>query len=308
MLLHRVCYIAACLMALSPAATADSPVAVHSVLIRLIDEVEVPARATGALAESRVREGSAVKAGELLARIDSSEAELERQRAGFEQKLAAQLAQNDVALRSAEKAFAFAQADYGRLQRAAAAQPRSVSQSELEKARLDMEQAALDREHAEQELSAARLREKLAAAALAMAERQVEIRSIVAPLDGVVVSMLRKPGEWVAPGDKILRIVRTDRLRAEGFLDADNVPVGLQGTRVMLVPEQASANPSDRDQATLHRTSFPATVTFVSPEVDPVNGQVRVLAEVENPEGLLRPGLRMQMTLPRQGLELSSTR
>jgi multidrug efflux pump subunit AcrA (membrane-fusion protein) len=36
---------------------------------------------------------------------------------------------------------------------------------------------------------------------------------------------------------------------------------------------------------------------FVSPEVDPVNGQVRVLAEVDNPDGVLRPGLRATMTI-----------
>ena len=36
---------------------------------------------------------------------------------------------------------------------------------------------------------------------------------------------------------------------------------------------------------------FRGVVTFVSPEANPVNGQVRVLAEIENTGGKLRPGL-----------------
>jgi len=276
-------------------ARGDEAFASHPVLIRLIDEVEVPARATGAIAEALVREGAAVEQGQLLARIDAAEAKLEHQRARYEHELAQNKANDDVALRSAEKQYAFAAADYGRLQQAAAAQPRSVSQSELEKARLDMEQAALDRERAQQELEAAKLRERLAESQLAMAQRQVEIRDIIAPLSGVIVSVLRKPGEWVAPGDKILRVVRTDRLRAEGFLNTDEVPFGLEGTRVALRPEG-----NDSEQY------FPAVITFVSPEVDPVNNQVRVLAEVDNPDGQLRPGLRMRMMIPLSQAELSA--
>ncbi len=277
-------------------AVADQRQPAHPVLIRLIDEVEVPARATGAIAEAMVREGAVVRRGQLLARIDVAEAELEHQRAKYEHQLAEKQARDDVGLRSAEKQYTFAAADFGRLQQAIAAQPRSVSQSELEKARLEMEQAALERERAQQQLQEAALREKLAESQLALAERQVEIRNIVAPLSGVVVSVLRKPGEWVAPGDKILRIVRTDRLRAEGFLHSDEVPLNFEGAAVTLIPENDSG-----------RVGFPAIVTFVSPEIDPVNGQVRILAEVDNPERRLRPGMRMRMVIASTGAEPSAT-
>ena len=42
---------------------------------------------------------------------------------------------------------------------------------------------------------------------------------------------------------------------------------------------------------------FAGKLVFVSPEVDPVNNQVRVLAEIDNPESLLRPGLRATLTI-----------
>ena len=56
-----------------------------SVLIRLIEEVDVPSRALGALVEVHVVEGTVVTKGQLLARIDDTEARLDQQRAGLGQ-------------------------------------------------------------------------------------------------------------------------------------------------------------------------------------------------------------------------------
>ena len=108
---------------------------VDSVLIRLIREVDIPARALGSLSAILVTEGKAVQQGELLAQIDDTEARLRLQRAEFELEMAQLQADNDVPVRSAEKSHDFARAEYGRLSRAEAVQPRSVSASELEKTR-----------------------------------------------------------------------------------------------------------------------------------------------------------------------------
>ena len=45
------------------------------------------------------------------------------------------------------------------------------------------------------------------------------------------------------------------------------------------------------------RVEFPGKVVFVSPEIDPVNGQVRVWAEIDNKDGRLRPGLPAKMVV-----------
>ena len=44
-------------------------------------------------------------------------------------------------------------------------------------------------------------------------------------------------------------------------------------------------------------TEFDGEVVFVSPEVNPVNGQVRVWAEVVNRDNRLRPGLQGTLTI-----------
>jgi macrolide-specific efflux system membrane fusion protein len=81
--------------------------------------------------------------------------------------------------------------------------------------------------------------------------------------------------------------VRLDPLRAEGFAPADAFSGDRVGTSVTITVESPD-RPSSR---------FTGKLIFVSPEVDPVNHQVRVLAEIENPDFALRPGLRGQMAI-----------
>jgi multidrug efflux pump subunit AcrA (membrane-fusion protein) len=44
-------------------------------------------------------------------------------------------------------------------------------------------------------------------------------------------------------------------------------------------------------------TVFPGKIVFLDPEIDPVNAQVRIWAEVENTGLQLRPGMRASMKL-----------
>ena len=104
--------------------------------------------------------------------------------------------------------------------------------------------------------------------------------SIVAPLTGMVAKRYRHRGEWVQPGDKVFRIVRLDRLRAEGFVDAASVRgtlTGRQATLTVDLPGQP-------------QTRFSGTVTFVDPEIDPVNRQIRIWVEIDNPAAATATG------------------
>lgn len=284
--MFRLAIMACAVVTYTQSSTAQT-ISAESVLIRLIDEVDVPARAIGSLVDIDVEVGAVVEEGQLLAQIDDTEAALDFKRARYELEIAAREAENDVAIRSAMKTLAYSKAHYDRLYRADVAQPRSVSQSELEKARLDAEQAEFEMEKGKTELQNANTRMNLKANEVALAERNVEVRKILAPQSGVVVEVLRRAGEWVTPGEKIFRIVSTKRLRAEGFLKAGDVARDLKGAAVSVVPVF--------DKGPAH--SFSGRITFVSPEIDPVNGQVRILAEVDNPDGILRPGLRARMSI-----------
>jgi multidrug efflux pump subunit AcrA (membrane-fusion protein) len=97
----------------------------------------------------------------------------------------------------------------------------------------------------------------------------------------------RRAGEWVAPGETLVRIVRIDRLRAEGFIDAALAEVDLVGAEARLAITSAGGE----------KRVFAGVVVFVSPEIDPVNGQVKIWAEIENRSLALRPGLRGELTV-----------
>jgi multidrug efflux pump subunit AcrA (membrane-fusion protein) len=114
-----------------------------------------------------------------------------------------------------------------------------------------------------------------------------EIHQILAPIKGMVVEVLRRPGEWVEPGEDVLRVIRIDRLRAEGLIPFEFVTPQLVGSDA----EITVSIPGRPDIVAK------GAVVFVNPELNPVNGRVRVRAEFDNPRGLLMPGMRAKMVI-----------
>lgn len=280
--------LAAVLASVSAEAAPAEPLEVSSMLIQLMEEVEVPAQGAGVLTEVNVREGQLVEQGQRLAQIMDTEARLAEARAKIELAIARMNAENDINVRYARKSAEVARAEMRRAEEAVAEFPHSVSASELDKLRLTLQRAELEVEQAERDFAVAKETAQLKENDYQLAQYQVQRRRIVAPLSGVVVEVYRSQGEWVEPADVILRILRMDRLRAEGFLKAAQLRGRLQGRAVTLLvdlPGQPGA-------------TFPGKIVFVSPEIDPVNNQVRVWAEVDNRGLQLRPGMRAKMMIP----------
>lgn len=277
----------ACSASVAVESVASEPVEVESVLIRLIEEVEVPAQEEGLLAEVLVKEGDRVERGELLARLDNAAAKVALDRAQTEVAIAQRKAGNDVSVRFAKKATDVAQAELARALESVQKYPKSVSDTELDRLRLTVDRSRLEIEQAEHLLEVDQLTQQLKQHERAAAELSLQRRQMLAPLDGVVVEVNARAGEWMEPGDKVLRILRMDRLRAEGFAAASHLPDKLVGAPARITVDL----PGRKD------FSLAGRVVFVSPEIDPVNGQVRVWAEFDNPELLLRPGLRAKMEL-----------
>ncbi len=259
----------------------DGPVRIDSVLLKVIEETEVAAGKEGVIAKIHVREGAAVNEGDPLAQLDDDEARLAAEKSRIEAEIAARRAGNDVNVRFARKSLAVAQAELRRARESAERYAASVSKSELDRLQLVAERAELEVEQAEHEASIAALTAKIKQNELQRATEEVDERRITAPAAGVVVSVARSAGEWVKPGDPVVRLVRIDRLRAEGFLNAQYATQDLTGTPVRLLVEQGG-----------RRIERPGTVVFLSPEIDPVNGQVRVWAEIDNAAIDLRAGMR----------------
>ncbi len=108
-----------------------------------------------------------------------------------------------------------------------------------------------------------------------------------APLGGMVVAVQKSAGEWLKASDPVVRIVRIDRLRVEDFVPAHVAISGIEGKSVTFRP----ALPE------LGNRLFHGEIVFVSPEANTVNSKIRIWAEIDNTDRLLRPGLKGLLTI-----------
>ncbi|MCI0331616.1 MAG: efflux RND transporter periplasmic adaptor subunit [Planctomycetes bacterium] len=268
------------------AASANATIEVESVVLRLLEEAEVPAQESGVVTSVAVREGQRVKQGELLAQIDDQVPRLAANAAKAEFEIARAKAENDVQLRFAKKSLEVSEAELRRSTESIERFPKSVSQSQLDVEKLNVQKNRLEAEQAEQERKIATLEMNAKQNELTAAQAEVTRRRIVAPFDGAIVQVYVRKGEWVEPGQKALRIVNVDRLKAEGFVPAAQATADLDGKHVRVAVESVGS-----------ASQFDGTIVFVSPEVDPITGQVRVWAEIDNRNGRLRPGQAAKMVV-----------
>jgi multidrug efflux pump subunit AcrA (membrane-fusion protein) len=257
------------------------------VVIAEIDEIEVPAQERGLIRELQAGIGDVVEVDQPLGRVDDSAVRLDRDRIATELAIATHRWQNDLAVQLAEKALGVAEAELARAKQANAGVANTVSQTEVDRlqfgrdrAELELDQARLNRREAE--LTVEQKRNELSLAELALHRR--EIRS---PATGLVVEVLRGAGEWVEPGETVVRILNTQRVRAEGMVSAQMVGADFAGRRVS-VTVPGVAQPTRR---------LEGRIDFVDPRINVVSGECRISAEIENADGLLRPGHRTVMTI-----------
>ncbi|NLY02775.1 MAG: efflux RND transporter periplasmic adaptor subunit [Rhodopirellula sp.] len=268
-------------------AAAAGPIRIDSVLLQLIEQVDVPAQDQGVIRKLAVDEGVLVSAGDPLVQLEDAEARQEVERTQIESEIAEEEAKNDVDVRFAKKSLEVAEAELRRAQESVTNYPKSISQTELDHLRLTVERSRLSIEQAQHQLQLADLTAKLKRNALQTGQQRLSRLTIRAPINGLVAQVYRRCGEWVESGQPVIRILRIDRLRAEGFLSASQLGEVAQGAKVELIV----------DLGTGQAKSFPGTLVFISPEIDPINGQVRIWGEAQNPDMQLKPGQRAAMVI-----------
>ncbi|MBP90160.1 MAG: hypothetical protein CMJ64_26205 [Planctomycetaceae bacterium] len=256
-------------------------------VVTVLKEIKVPAREAGILATMSIRAGDTVTAGRILGRLDETRPKLVRDQAQLELTNAKRLAENDLKVRLARKTYEVAAAELKRATDSADRFAKSVSKTELDQLRLKSEEASLQIDQSQFEFETAQLSVQAKQAALQIAEHDVKRRTLVAPAHGMIVEILTQVGEWVEPGAPVLRMVYLDRLRVEGFVDAARASSNLVGQTVSVSIKLGDEETHD----------MKGKLTFVSPEIHPVNGMVRIWAEIDNKKGLLRPGLQASMKL-----------
>jgi macrolide-specific efflux system membrane fusion protein len=270
---------------------------IPSAVIKIAEEAAVPSSEAGAIARVAVREGQIVEADAVLAELRDTVERLAVERAELEAEIAAKRAASDISVLYAKKSSDVARAELARSEETNVKYPKTVSETELNRLKLVRDRGELEVKQAEREQEIAVLTRTIRDNEKKAAEQALARRTIRAPLAGMVVELPRRRGEWVQPGEMVARVVRLDRLRVEGFLAARDARLELVGreitVRVAKAGDAAAGSPAP---AAAKPPSYRGRIVFVSPEIDPINDQVRIWAEVDNRDLRLRPGMQAVMT------------
>jgi membrane fusion protein (multidrug efflux system) len=216
-------------------------------------DAQIAPQVAGRIEELSVREGDAVADGQQVARIDAA-------------PLADQAREAEAALAKTRAELRNAEATRARTQR--------VYEHGIA-ARQEVDDATARAE-------AAKAAESEAAAVAQRAQRQVDRARVRSPLAGVVVRILRRPGELVdgTPATPVLEVADPSRLE----LVSDAAAADL----VRVHRGQAA----EVTVAALPGARFPAVVSVVSPAVDRATGLGTIRVAIDLTAGALKAGVR----------------
>lgn len=231
--------------------------------------VELRSTVNGRVTSISELEGARVAAGDVLAEIDAS---VQRARVALT-KISAE------ATGTTERARTLVtQAEFRRDRLSAAFKNGAAQSWEVEIAEQAVAVAKADLRVAQDEQSRR-------AAELALEEATLSEFAIRAPFDATVLNVAVDPGEIVDTATVLLEIGALDTLLATAFVPLDWMP-DLPATGPIAASFEAGA-------------AAEATVRAIDPRVDPASRTVRIIVEIANSEGTLRPGEIVNIHDPR---------
>ena len=250
--------------------------------VKPLDEAVLAFERPGILGAIEIREGDLVESGQFLAKLQDDVAKAAL-------AVAEETAASDIDIRYADAAADIAVTEVERMVAANRKTPGTVPDLEVQRTRLTAVKTALEVEKAEHTRDLSVLKQDEAAAQLATYRLE-------APFDGFVSRVHLTKGASVKQGDPVIKLVSTRKMKVEGQVTLRDAALLRPGAKVivqLLLPEAAGGEAAK---------SYPGKLVFVDVESAPLSPSVRVWAEVENVDSMLRAGLTATMTiLPSKG-------
>jgi HlyD family secretion protein len=244
-------------------------------------EVKVSSNLSGDLLELTVREGDAVKRGQLLARIDA-------------QRYAAQVRQQEAARASAAADLELERVQLAKLTAEEERVKRLVASSSASTA--ELERAAADTAAQEARMQAARERLAQTEATLAEARHWLSLTTIYAPIDGIVTSRQKQVGERVRGSDfsedVIVIIATLSNMEANVEMGEHEVVYLHQGDEAEI---EIDAFPDQHWPARVVEIARNATIKNPGTEAEVITFPVRLALLTQVPNAL--PGMSAQATV-----------
>ena len=145
--------------------------------------------------------------------------------------------------------------------------------------KFEVEQKQAEYEVAYAELRTAEDEQKLNKLEVDRIRAQLNDRFITSPIDGYVTEVHKQPGENISNNEpEYATVVRVEKLKVRFYLDSDTLH---------------STNVNDKVTVLIgrSRSRHDATVTFVSPVIDPDSGLGRLDVRIENPDLKIQSGV-----------------
>lgn len=235
---------------------------------------EVAAAVPGVLETVLVDRGAVVRRGQVIAtlhaEVERAATEAARTRAGADGEISALAATRDLARVRMKRMHTLNELQGG--------------------SRLELETAVAEFEIADHRLQQGRDTREIAAREHELSRRQLELRTIRSPIDGVVADRLLQPGERV-DGRPILRLVGLDRLRVEVVVPAARFGQVREGASASVRAELPEA------------TQAVGRVVQVDRFVDAASGTFRARIALANPDGRMPAGVRCQVAFDDRAAE-----
>ena len=239
----------------------DVPVRIKSNgTVTALQSVDLRAQVTSTVRDVHIREGQNVARGDLLFSLDAREAEAN--------------------LRKAEAQIEKDKADLATAKRNLERQEELFRQKFISQAALDTSQNQVDT------LSGQLAVDTAAAEGSRVARAYTEIRAPFSGRTGTIgvrAGSLVQPGSGATPGSVLVTVTQIDPIAVSFTLPEKELAGLQQALRAGDVPVTASA--------TAGGESFKGKVTFIDNAVDTTTGTIRVKAEFANLQGLLWPGM-----------------
>lgn len=231
-----------------------------------------------------------VNPGDILARLEPLryEAAVEQAKAGMMEGQAAMatatalIADNTARLNDANNELA-------RMTRLQA--DNVANQREVEKAHLNVAIAKATLESAQAKYASAKASFDSSKAASTMAGVNLQDATLKAPICGLISMVPVEMGQTIAPGQKVATIVDTTTVKLVLGVVERKLPLLKKGQNVNVAIQALQVQSDLFPDATKMSQSRAGLVTIVSPAADPVTGLFRVEIEMQNGDGLLRPGM-----------------
>jgi RND family efflux transporter MFP subunit len=247
--------------------------------IEWLEKSDVAALHEGVVEQMELKIGSQVKKGGTIGTLHS---EVARLTAAKNQLQAESRAPKEKAEAQKEVAISVV----ARNKRLNERLPGTVSAEDVAKAEGDLKVA-------EAEILLAGENRKIAEAEWRVAEQTVDDHTIKAPFDGIVINRHKNPGESVRANEKVIVLGNPYKLCVDAYVPLEYVDRVKVGQVVEVEQTKSHEEPLVFDSK-----KHQGKIVFVSPEVQTVGETgVRVRAEIDNPDLLLRPGFLARVTI-----------